>query len=161
MFTGRRACVPKISSNFRLFSLISARCFSGTFKPKEFPLESRFQKILTPEYLDERSKEYDEQGFTVLHDLFTHETIDELRDEMDRIISNSENYDKNAIFTTSKQIEHLSKSTDYFLDSASTISFFYEKDAFDKDGNLVGPLNTVLNKVGHAMHDLNPVYHKF
>lgn len=65
------------------------------------------------------------------------------------------------MFTTNKQIENLSKSTDYFLDSASKISFFYEKDAFDKQGNLVNPLNQSLNKVGHAMHDLNETYKRF
>ena len=132
-------------------------------KIKNFEMEKRFQEILSPENLNKMASEFEKDGFTVIHDLFDHETIDELREEMDNIITSAESseVDENAIFTTNKQIEHLSKSVDYFLDSASKISFFYEKDAFDSEGNLTAPLNMVLNKVGHAMHDLNPVFHKF
>jgi len=130
---------------------------------KQFNLEGRFKELLTPEYLKERAREFENDGFTIIHDLYDHETIDAIRDEMDNIISGTEkeSFDDKAVFTTNKQIEHLSQSVDYFLDSASKISFFYEKDAFDEDGNLTAPLNMVLNKVGHAMHDLNPVFHKF
>ena len=118
---------------------------------------------LSQESLSEKTKEFERDGFTVFHEFFDHETMDQLRDEMDNIIdkAETEGMDDNAIFTTSKQIENLSKSVDYFLDSASKISFFYEKDAFDENGQLVGPLKTSLNKVGHSMHDLNPVFHKF
>ena len=132
-------------------------------KIKNFEMEKRFQEILSPENLNKMASEFEKDGFTVIHDLFDHETIDELREEMDNIITSAESseVDENAIFTTNKQIEHLSKSVDYFLDSASKISFFFEKDAFDSEGNLTAPLNMVLNKVGHAMHDLNPVFHKF
>jgi phytanoyl-CoA hydroxylase len=66
-----------------------------------------------------------------------------------------------AIFTTDRQIEALNNSTDYFLDSAGNISLFYEKDAFDSEGNLKQDLSLSINKVGHAMHDLNPVFEKF
>ena len=130
---------------------------------KELKLEKRYQDILTPDVLTAKAKQLDKDGYTVIDELYDGETVDELRNEMERIISEAESiqFNNKAIFTTSKQIEHLSKSTDYFLDSASKISFFYEKDAFDKDGKLTGPLNTWLNKVGHAMHDLNPVFHKF
>ena len=113
--------------------------------------------------LKSKAKQFDEDGYTVIDEFYDSETIDEVRNEMDKIISEAESaqFNNKAIFTTSKQIEHLSQSTDYFLDSASKISFFYEKDAFNKEGKLNGPLNSCLNKVGHAMHDLNPVFHKF
>mmetsp|Transcript_20024 Transcript_20024/g.17698 ORF Transcript_20024/g.17698 Transcript_20024/m.17698 type:complete len:260 (+) Transcript_20024:2-781(+) len=155
----------KSPSFLKTLGQTSMRCMSSSTQHaglKEFDLEGRFKEIFTPEYLLERAAEFEKDGFTIIHDLFDPETIDGLRDEMDNIISNSEDsLDDKAIFTTNKQIENLSKSVDYFLDSASKISFFYEKDAFDEAGKLTGPLNSVLNKVGHAMHDLNPIYHKF
>lgn len=130
---------------------------------RHFELEGRHKELLTEEFLQERAAELDRDGFTVIHDLYDSETIDAVRDEMDSIITEAENsgLDESAVFTTKKQIEHLADSVDYFLDSGSKISFFYEKDAFDEEGNLVGPLNSVLNKVGHAMHDLNPTFHQF
>lgn len=141
--------------------VVSLRCMST--KGAQFKLEKRYKEMLTDDFLKQRAEEFERDGFTVVHDLYDHETVDELREEMDNIISKAEKGKLNdsAIFTTNKQIEHLSKSVDYFLDSASDISFFYEKDAFDENGKLVGPLNTSLNKVGHAMHDLNTVFNKF
>jgi len=38
---------------------------------------------------------------------------------------------------------------------------FYENDAFDEKGELKQDLSLSINKVGHAMHDLNPVFEKF
>jgi len=153
-----KMCRAKYSVGFRS---LATQVQAGS--KKGFELEKRFKEILTPEVLEQKAKEFDKDGFTVLHELFEPETMDELREEMDRIIAKTEKekFNDSAIFTTNKQIEHLSKSVDYFLDSASKVSFFYEKDAFDENGKLVGPLNTSLNKVGHAMHDLNPVFHKF
>jgi phytanoyl-CoA hydroxylase len=128
-----------------------------------FPVSDKFKNTLTPEVLSEKAKEFDKDGFTVFHNFYDHETVDKLREEMDSIISKAEKegLNENAVFTTNKQIEYLSKSVDYFLDSASKISFFYEKDAFDEQGKLTGKLNNVLNKVGHAMHDLNKVFYDF
>jgi phytanoyl-CoA hydroxylase len=49
----------------------------------------------------------------------------------------------------------------YFLDSASNISFFFEEDSFDADGHLVQDKALSINKCGHALHDLDPVFRKF
>jgi len=67
------------------------------------------------------------------------------------------------IFTTEdqKQILETNKTVDYFLDSASKISLFYEDEAFDDKGELKQPLNESLNKIGHAFHDLNPIFEKY
>ncbi len=52
-------------------------------------------------------------------------------------------------------------SDDYFLDSGDKISFFFEKDAFDHSGKLKKDLFHSLNKIGHALHDLDPVFDAF
>lgn len=63
-----------------------------------------------------------------------------------------------SVFQTSEQSR---TSDDYFLNSGDNISFFFEKDAFDPQGNLKNDLFHSLNKIGHAMHDLDPVFDQF
>ena len=48
----------------------------------------------------------------------------------------------------------------YFLDSASTIAYFYEKDALDKSGKLQVDKQAALNKVGHTLHEHNDVFRR-
>ena len=38
---------------------------------------------------------------------------------------------------------------------------FFEEEAFDSDGRLVRPLPQAINKIGHALHDLDPVFDAF
>lgn len=49
----------------------------------------------------------------------------------------------------------------YFLESAGKISFFFEENACDTDGNLVQEKALSINKCGHALHDLDPVFRNF
>lgn len=46
----------------------------------------------------------------------------------------------------------------YFLDSASQINYFFEEKAFNEAGQLQQPKELSINKIGHAMHDLDPVF---
>ena len=50
---------------------------------------------------------------------------------------------------------------DYFLSSGEKIRCFFEKDAFDETGRLRAEAHLSLNKLGHAMHDLDPVFDSF
>ena len=49
----------------------------------------------------------------------------------------------------------------YFEASADRIGAFFEEGAFDADGRLQVPLERAVNKLGHAMHDLDPVFSAF
>lgn len=49
----------------------------------------------------------------------------------------------------------------YFLASANRISFFFEEMAFGSDGQLLRPKELSLNKAGHALHDIDPVFRAF
>jgi phytanoyl-CoA hydroxylase len=49
----------------------------------------------------------------------------------------------------------------YFAASARGIGAFFEEGAFDAQGRLQVPLARAINKLGHAMHDLDPVFHAF
>ena len=49
----------------------------------------------------------------------------------------------------------------YFEESANGIGVFFEEGAFDTGGKLRVPLARAVNKIGHAMHDLDPVFSAF
>ena len=50
----------------------------------------------------------------------------------------------------------------YFLDSCSNISYFLEAGALKPDGRaLAVPKTRALNKIGHALHELEPAFSSF
>lgn len=101
---------------------------------------------------------FQRDGYLILDNFNTEEACDALMQRAEEL-SQSFNFDGHpSVFQTSDQ----SKTTDdYFLNSGNNISFFFEKDAFDEKGQLKNSLFLSLNKIGHAMHDLDPVFNKF
>jgi phytanoyl-CoA hydroxylase len=63
-----------------------------------------------------------------------------------------------TIFST-KRPQH--QDSDYFANSAYGIGVFFEEEAFDPEGKLAYPLPLAVNKLGHAMHDLDPAFSAF
>jgi phytanoyl-CoA hydroxylase len=103
-------------------------------------------------------QKFQSDGFLVLDGFNTPEQCDKLIQRAEEL-ANGFNYDGHpSVFQTSEQTR---TSDDYFLDSGDKISFFFEKDAFDPSGNLKKDLFHSLNKIGHAMHDLDPVFNTF
>ncbi|MCY7315481.1 MAG: phytanoyl-CoA dioxygenase family protein [Rubrivivax sp.] len=47
------------------------------------------------------------------------------------------------------------------LASAHQVHAFFEEEAFDADGRLVVPAAQAINKIGHALHALDPVFGRF
>lgn len=63
-----------------------------------------------------------------------------------------------SVFTTDEQV----RATDgYFLGSGDTIRCFFEAEAVDGTGRLVVPKRRAINKIGHALHDLDPDFDRF
>jgi phytanoyl-CoA hydroxylase len=63
-----------------------------------------------------------------------------------------------SVFTTKDQ----ARTTDaYFLGSGDKIRYFLEPSAVGPDGQLLRDPRTSLNKIGHALHDLDPVFERF
>ncbi|QJR13403.1 phytanoyl-CoA dioxygenase family protein [Usitatibacter palustris] len=67
--------------------------------------------------------------------------------------------DQATVFTADGGDRHVAER--YFLGSGEAIHCFFEKDAFDAAGRLRGEAHLSLNKMGHALHDLDPVFDEF
>jgi phytanoyl-CoA hydroxylase len=64
-----------------------------------------------------------------------------------------------TIFTADGGALHAAER--YFLTSGEAIRCFFERDAFEASGRLKSDAHLCLNKLGHAMHDLDPVFDAF
>ncbi len=62
------------------------------------------------------------------------------------------------MFTTNDQVR---VSDELFLSSGDRITCFFEEEALAPDGTLTVPKEQSINKIGHALHDLDPVFERF
>lgn len=105
-----------------------------------------------------KAEEFRQNGYLVIEGFNPPEDCDAL---MSRALELAGEYtleNRHSIFETGNQTL---SADDYFLNSGNTIGYFFEKDAFDAEGKLKRGLFESLNKIGHAMHDLDPVYDRF
>jgi len=108
--------------------------------------------------MNSRLESFKQNGYLVLEGFNTAEQCDSIMKRSEEL-SAEFNYDGHpSVFQTNEQTR---TSDDYFLDSGDKISFFFEKDAFDEKGKLKTDLFHSLNKIGHALHDLDPVFNSF
>ncbi|MDN3922471.1 phytanoyl-CoA dioxygenase family protein [Roseateles violae] len=106
----------------------------------------------------EQKQAYDAQGFLILPGFKSAAQIAALRSRAEAIVEAFDPGAQRAIFSTQEQDR---KVDDYFLDSACEMRCFFEEEAFDARGELRVPKALSINKIGHAMHDLDPVFDAF
>lgn len=108
---------------------------------------------------DDQITELDKNGYLVVENFLSADQCDELRKECMKIVDDCDVKEHQACFDTINQ-QHMKLKDDYFLTSGDKIRFFWEPKAQNEDGTLNRPKMESLNKVGHALHALNPVFAK-
>ncbi|MDH5305398.1 MAG: phytanoyl-CoA dioxygenase family protein [Gammaproteobacteria bacterium] len=97
-------------------------------------------------------------GVIVLEDFVAAAACRALRERMQQMIDEFDPAEVKHVFSA---VEQTQLGDSYFEESGDKIRFFFEQHAFNERGELIRPKQLSLNKVGHAMHDLDPVFDAF
>ena len=103
-------------------------------------------------------RQYREDGFLVLDSVIPANDINGLKSAAMEIVDAFDIGKYHSVFTTADRDKG---RDDYFYRSAENIHCFLEEGALGADGELLKPARLAINKIGHAMHDLNPAFQEF
>ncbi len=101
---------------------------------------------------------YERDGFLVVEGVASREECAALRARAEEIVQAFDPAESRTIFTTHEQSR---VSDDYFLESGDRIRCFFEEEAFTSEGELKQAKALSINKIGHALHDLDPLFDRF
>ena len=110
------------------------------------------------ELTDEMVQAYDDVGVVIFEDFVDVDACIRLQARAKALIDQFDPTDVRSVFSTTEQTQLDDR---YFIESGDKIRFFLEADAFDERGELRQSKENSLNKMGHAMHDLDPVFDEF
>ena len=105
-----------------------------------------------------RRPPFERDGFLVLPGFVPTTGCERLRRRMAELVEAFEPGDVQTVFSTTSK-RHAQER--YFLESGDKVRFFFEEEAFDQAGRLRQSKARSINKVGHALHDLDPVFDAF
>jgi len=101
---------------------------------------------------------YRAAGVIILEGFVSREACARLRERALELVRGFDPGELASVFSTTTQAQLNDR---YFIESGDKIRFFLEQDAFNADGSLRQPKEESLNKLGHAMHDLDPEFAHF
>ena len=99
-----------------------------------------------------------QDGVLVIEDFVAAKGCAALRERAEALVQLHAPKGDHTVFSTQDQ-SHARNA--YFDASANSIGVFFEEGAHDAQGQLTVPLAKAVNKIGHAMHDLDPVFDAF
>ncbi|RCK65988.1 Phytanoyl-CoA dioxygenase domain-containing protein 1 [Candida viswanathii] len=109
---------------------------------------------LTPEQLET----FDREGMLCIPDFLTPEQTQQLLAESQKLLSECDlsTHPK----TTFKTADNDHIGDKYFFESSDKVSFFFDTDAFNDEGELQMDLSKAINKIGHGLHIHDEVFNK-
>ncbi|KAH9316545.1 hypothetical protein KI387_025172, partial [Taxus chinensis] len=105
----------------------------------------------------EQLQYFNSEGYLVLEGFASSEECRDMTQRMGELLEAFDPSDSSVFSSTNQQ----ELTANHFYESAEKISFFFEERAYDNDGKLKQPKELSINKVGHALHELDPVFSKF
>lgn len=105
---------------------------------------------------------YRAAGVLILENFVSEHQCESLRQHALQLIEQFDPSEVGHVFSAADDPESRAQLDDsYFEESGDKIRFFFEKEAFDELGELRQAKENSLNKIGHALHDLDPVFDAF
>jgi phytanoyl-CoA hydroxylase len=109
---------------------------------------------LTPIQIDAWRRD----GFLVLPGSASPDAVGGLTRRAHQIVEAFEPPPRVAVFSSR---DRAALSQRELVDSAAEVRCFFEEEALDGEGRLVVPKSGAINKIGHALHDRDPVFSAF
>jgi phytanoyl-CoA hydroxylase len=101
---------------------------------------------------------WDNNGYLILEDFKTHKECDELINRSKELIEEQDFNNQQSVFDTVSQSHN---DDNYFLESGDKIRFFFEEKANLDEENVKTNKQYIVNKIGHALHDLDDKFIAF
>ena len=105
----------------------------------------------------EQVRDYEQDGFLVVPDFLPLDRCAQLKARANEIVDAWQPSAERTVFTTNEQERESNRE---FLDSGARTWCFFEEEAFDEAGELRQDKALSINKIGHAQHDLDPVFNE-
>ena len=106
----------------------------------------------------EQITRYQMDGYLVVPNFKPAAALAVARARADALVDAFDPAEYTAIFSTKDSTTNVNP---YFLGSADKVRCFFEEEAFGPDGALRQAKSLSINKIGHALHDCDPVFDAF
>ena len=103
-------------------------------------------------------EQFERDGFLVLPGFKSATDLAEVRARAQALVDAFEPDGTTGVFSTRDPARTADAA---LIASADQVHCFIEEEAFDAEGRLVVPKERAINKIGHALHDLDPVFERF